>query len=79
MMLAHVTGLKPGIFVHTFGDVHLYKNHIAQAKEQLTRTPKKLPTMKLPPDRRDLFSFKIEDFVLENYDTEPHIKAEVSV
>jgi thymidylate synthase len=79
MMVAHVTNLKPGTFVHTFGDAHLYKNHLEQAKLQLTRKPKKLPTMTLKTDTRDLFAFKFEDFVLEGYNPDPHIPAEVSV
>lgn len=79
MMVAHVTNLKPGTFVHTFGDAHLYKNHLEQAKLQLTRTPKRLPTMTIKNETRDLFAFKFEDFVLEGYDPDPHIPAEVSV
>lgn len=79
LMLAQVCGFEPGEFIHTFGDVHLYNNHEEQARLQLTRTPKQLPTMKLNPAVSDLFSFKYEDFSLENYDPEPHIKAKVSV
>ncbi len=79
MMIAQVCGLEYGEFVHTFGDVHLYSNHIEQAKLQLTRTPYPLPTMKLNPDVKDLFSFKFEDFTLENYQAHPHIKAPVAV
>lgn len=79
MMIAQVTGLKPGDFVHTFGDVHLYKNHLEQARLQLTREPRKLPRMVLNPAVRDLFAFKYEDFKLEGYDPHPAIKAEVSV
>lgn len=79
MMLAQVCGLKPGEFVHTFGDVHLYKNHIEQAQLQLTRDFRPLPQMKLNPEVKDLFDFKFEDFELVNYDPHPHIKAEVSV
>lgn len=79
LMLAQVCGFEPGEFIHTFGDVHLYNNHEEQARLQLTRTPKPLPTMKLNPAALDLFSFKYEDFSLENYDPEPHIKAKVSV
>jgi thymidylate synthase len=71
--------LKVGEFVHTLGDAHLYRNHLEQAKEQLTRTPRPLPKMILNPDVKDLFAFKLEDFVLEGYDPLPHIKAEVSV
>jgi len=79
MMIAHVTGLRAGDFVHTLGDAHLYKNHIAQAREQLERTPRPLPRMVLDPSVRDLFGFRYEDFRLEGYDPHPHIKAEVSV
>jgi len=79
MMIAHVSGLRPGDFVHTLGDAHLYKNHIAQAREQLTRAPRPLPRMVLNPEARDLFAFRSEDFRLEGYDPHPHIKAEVSV
>lgn len=79
MMIAQVTGLKAGEFVHTFGDAHLYSNHFEQAKLQLTRTPLALPTMKLNPDVKDLFKFKYEDFELENYVAAPHIKAPVAV
>lgn len=79
MMIAQVCGLQPGTFVHTFGDVHLYSNHIEQAKLQLTRTPFPLPVMKLNPDVKDIFGFKYEDFILENYQAHPHIKAEVAV
>ena len=73
LMMAQVTGLKPGEFIHTLGDAHLYLNHIEQAKLQLTREPKKLPTMAINPDVKDIFSFKFEDFSLENYDAHPHI------
>ena len=79
MMMAQVVGLKPGEFVHTFGDVHLYLNHVDQAKEQLTRAPRPLPKMMLNPDVNDLFSFTFEDFKLVDYDPHPHIKAAVSV
>jgi thymidylate synthase len=79
MMVAQVTGLKPGEFVHTFGDAHLYLNHIDQAREQLARKPYPLPRMKLNPDVRDIFAFRYEDFTLENYQAHPHIKAEVAV
>lgn len=78
-MMAQVTGLKAGDFIHTTGDTHLYLNHIEQAKLQLTRTPRPLPTMKINPDVKDIFSFHYEDFQLEGYDPWPHIKAEVSV
>jgi len=79
MMVAQVTGLKPGEFVHTFGDVHIYKNHIEQVKLQLTREPRPLPKMKINPNVKSIFDFKYEDFVLEGYDPHPHIKGEVSV
>ena len=79
MMMAQVTGLKSGDFVHTTGDTHLYLNHIEQAKLQLTRTPRKLPVMHLNPDVKNLFDFKYEDFTLEGYAPYDHIKAEVSV
>lgn len=79
MMMAQVTGLQYGEFIHTFGDVHLYNNHIEQAKLQLTRTPFALPIMKLNPGVKDLFDFKFEDFTLENYQHHPAIKAPVAV
>jgi thymidylate synthase len=79
MMIAQVTNLDLGDFVHTFGDVHLYNNHIEQAKEQLSRELRSLPTMKLNPEIKDLNDFKFEDFELENYNPHPHIKAAVSV
>lgn len=79
MMMAQVCGLEYGEFVHTFGDVHLYSNHIEQAKLQLSRTPYTLPTMKLNPEVKDLFEFKYEDFTLENYQSHPHIKAPVAI
>jgi thymidylate synthase len=79
LMVAQVTGLAPGDFVHTFGDTHLYSNHVEQAREQLTRTPRPLPRMRLNPDVRDLFAFRFEDFVLEGYDPHPAIKAPVAV
>lgn len=78
-MMAQVTGLKTGDFIHTTGDTHLYLNHIEQAKLQLTRTPRELPQMKLNPDVKNLFDFRYEDFELLNYDPWPHIKAEVAV
>ena len=78
-MMAQVTGLKAGDFIHTTGDTHLYLNHIAQAKLQLTRTPRPLPRMIINPDVKDIFDFKYEDFQLEGYDPWPHIKAAVSV
>jgi len=79
MMMAQVCGLQPGEFIHTFGDVHLYKNHIEQAKLQLTRAPYPLPQMKLNPSVTDLFDFSFEDFSLENYQHHPAIKAPVAV
>jgi len=79
MMMAQVTGLKPGEFIHTTGDTHLYLNHIEQAKLQLTRTPRPLPTMRINPEVKDLLDFDYEDFQLENYDPWDHIKATVSV
>lgn len=79
MMLAQVVGLEPGEFVHTFGDAHLYTNHLEQAQLQLTRDFRPLPTMKINPEVKDIFSFKYEDFELVNYDPHPHIKAAVAV
>jgi len=79
MMVAQVTDLQPGDFVHAFGDVHLYTNHLEQAKLQLSRQPRELPTMKLNPTVRDLFHFRYEDFELLNYDPHPGIKAPVAV
>lgn len=78
-MMALVTGLQTGEFIHTTGDTHLYLNHLEQAQLQLTRTPRKLPRMKINPDVKDLFSFRYEDFELEDYDPWPHIAATVSV
>jgi thymidylate synthase len=78
LMVAKVVGLEPGEFVHTFGDAHLYLNHLDQAREQLTREPFDFPTLKIA-DKRDLFAFEYEDFTLEGYQAHPHIKAEVSV
>ncbi len=79
MMMAQVTGLQAGDFVHTFGDAHLYLNHLEQADLQLSRTPHQLPTMRLNPDVDDLFAFSFDDFELQNYDPHPHIKAPVAV
>lgn len=79
MMVAQVCNLQVGDFVHSFGDVHLYNNHIQQAELQLTRVPYELPTVKINPDVKDIFSFQFEDFTLENYQHHPHIKAPVAV
>ena len=79
MMVAQACGLKPGDFVHTLGDAHLYLNHLDQAHEQLARTPRQLPTIILNPEVRDLFAFKFEDFTLENYHPHPGIKAPIAV
>jgi len=79
MMMAQVTGLKPGDFIHTTGDTHLYLNHMEQVRLQLTRTPRPLPTMRINPDVKSLFDFRYEDFSLENYDPYPHIAGEVAV
>lgn len=79
LMMAQVTGLQPGEFVHTLGDTHLYTNHIEQARLQLQREPRQLPTMKLNPDVKSIFDFTYEDFTLEGYDPHPHIAATVAV
>ena len=79
LMVAQVTGLKPGDFVHSFGDAHLYINHIDQALEQLQREPRKLPIMQINPEVKDVFSFKFDDFNLEGYDPHPHIKAPIAI
>lgn len=79
MMVAQVTGLKPKHFIHTFGDVHLYSNHLEQAKIQLARTPKSLPKMIINPEVSSIFDFKYEDFTLTDYNPDPHIKAPVAV
>ena len=79
MMMAQVCGLKYGDFVHTFGDAHLYSNHMEQTALQLSREPRALPTMKINPDVKDIFGFKFEDFTLEGYDPHPAIKAPVAV
>ncbi|MBQ9312110.1 MAG: thymidylate synthase [Bacteroidales bacterium] len=78
-MVAQVTGLECGDFVHSFGDAHIYSNHIEQAKLQLTREPYPLPTLRLNPDVKNIFDFKYEDIIIENYQSHPHIKAEVAV
>jgi thymidylate synthase len=79
MMIAQVCDLEVGEFVHTFGDVHIYSNHLEQVELQLTRDPKPLPIMKINPDVKNIFDFSFEDFVLENYEAHPHIKGEVSI
>ena len=79
LMIAQVTGLKPGEFIHSLGDAHIYRNHFDQVRLQLTRQPRPLPVMKLNPQVTDLFDFRYEDFTLEGYDPYPHIKGEVSV
>lgn len=79
MMIAQVCGLKYGDFIHTFGDAHLYSNHFEQAKLQLSREPRPLPSMKINPEVTSIFDFRYEDFTLENYDPHPHIKAQVAV
>lgn len=79
MMMAQVTNLKPGTFILTLGDAHIYLNHLEQVKLQISREPRKLPTMKINPKVRDIFGFKIEDFQLENYDPHPHIKGEIAI
>lgn len=78
-MMAQVSGLEPGDFIHTTGDTHLYLNHLDQARLQLTRTPRPLPKMRINPDVKNLFDFHYEDFQLEGYDPWPHISAQVSV
>jgi thymidylate synthase len=79
LMVAQVCGLKPGEFVHTMGDTHLYLNHLEQAREQLAREPRPLPAMRLNPDVKDLFAFRYEDFALEHYDPHPAIRAPVAI
>ena len=79
MMMARATGLKPGEFIHTFGDAHLYLNHVEQAELQLSREPLPLPTMRMNPDKTDLFGWEFEDFTVENYQAHAHIKAPVAV
>ncbi|MBI3955199.1 thymidylate synthase, partial [Candidatus Gottesmanbacteria bacterium] len=79
LMLAQVTGYKPGDFIHTFGDAHIYENHFEQVKEQLSRTPKNFPTMKLNPKVKKIDDFKFEDFTVEGYDPYPPIKGEITV
>jgi thymidylate synthase len=79
LMVAQVSGYEPGEFIHTFGDTHIYLNHLEQVDLQLSRTPRKLPTMKINPEVKDIFGFKYEDFELVDYEPHPHIKGEVSV
>lgn len=79
MMIASVTGLEPGEFIHTFGDAHIYNNHMEQVKEQLGRKPYSLPVMKINSEKRNIFDFEYEDFTLENYKAHPHIKGEIAV
>ena len=79
LMVAQVTGLKPGEFIHTLGDTHLYVNHLEQVDLQLTREPRPLPKMKINPDVKNIFDFKYEDFELVDYDPHPHIKGVVAV
>lgn len=79
MMIAQVCDLQPGEFIHTFGDAHLYSNHLEQARLQLTREPRNLPTMTINPEVKDIFGFRFEDFALSDYDPHPHIKAQVAV
>ena len=79
LMIAQVSDLEPGDFVHTMGDAHLYSDHLEQARLQLTREPRALPKMSLNPEVKDLFSFRFEDFTLSEYDPHPHIRAKVSV
>lgn len=79
MMMAQVTGLKPGEFVHTLGDAHIYRNHLEQVRTQLAREPRKLPRMLINPDVKSIFDFKYDDFTLEGYDPHPHIAGKVSV
>ena len=79
MMVAQVTGLKAGDFVHTLGDAHIYTNHFEQVREQLSREPRQLPVMRINPEVRSLFDFKYEDFILENYNPHPQINGVVAV
>jgi len=79
MMVAQVTGLEPGEFIHTFGDAHLYSNHLEQARTQLARDPRPLPAMRINPDVKSMFEFRFGDFTLENYDPHPSIKAPIAV
>ena len=78
-MMAQACGYKPGDFIHTFGDAHIYTNHMEQIKLQLSRKPKALPMLKINPNKTDLFEFDFSDFTIENYDPHPHIKGAVAV
>ena len=78
-MVAQITGLKPGEFIHTLGDAHLYRNHFEQAQRQVTRVPRPLPRLRLNPDVGSVFDFRYEDFTLEGYDPHPHIAAPIAV
>ena len=79
LMIAQVSGYKPGEFIHTFGDAHIYTNHFDQVKLQLTRTPKELPTIEINPEIKDIFKFSYDDFKLVNYNPDPHIKGDVAI
>lgn len=79
MMMAHCAGLQPGEFIHTIGDAHIYLNHLEQVREQLSRTPRRLPVMTLNPKKTDIFDFEYSDFTLTDYDPWPAIKAPISV
>lgn len=79
MMIASVTGLEVGEFVHTFGDVHIYNNHFDQVREQLSRIPRDFPIMKINPNKKNIFDFEFSDFTLENYDPYPAISAPIAV
>jgi thymidylate synthase len=79
LMVSQVCGLKPGEFVHTLGDAHLYLNHLEQAREQLSRSPRALPRLRLDPAAKDIFGFRYEDFTLEDYNPHPAIKAPIAV
>ncbi len=79
LMIAQVTGLEPGEFILTFGDAHIYLNHLEQVELQLSREPRKLPSMEINPDVKDIFAFSFEDFKLTDYDPHPHIKGKISV
>ena len=78
-MMAQACGYQPGDFIHTFGDAHIYTNHMEQIELQLSREPKTLPTLKINPNKTDIFEFAFSDFTIENYDPHPHIKGAVAV